>query len=87
MQYAPCPLLTIALQQISLLGFRVARLATSQRRPTMVSRTEAGCPYCFTIDGQTLQDQTVTVRDRDIGAQDRNAIDRVVDFLTDKLGL
>ncbi len=27
---------------------------------------EAGCPYCFTIDGQTLQDQTVTVR-RDRG--------------------
>jgi glycyl-tRNA synthetase len=46
---------------------------------------EAGCPYCFTVDGQTLQDQTVTVRDRDTGAQERIAIDRVVEFLTDKL--
>ena len=26
---------------------------------------EAGTPYCLTIDGQTLQDQTVTIRDRD----------------------
>jgi glycyl-tRNA synthetase len=26
---------------------------------------EAGTPYCITIDGQTLQDQTVTIRDRD----------------------
>ena len=26
---------------------------------------EAGTPYCITVDGQTLQDRTVTVRDRD----------------------
>jgi glycyl-tRNA synthetase len=32
---------------------------------------EAGTPYCFTIDGQTLQDQTVTIRDRDSLKQDR----------------
>jgi glycyl-tRNA synthetase len=48
---------------------------------------EAGCPYCFTVDGQTLQDQTVTVRDRDTGHQDRIALDRVVVYLGDKLGV
>jgi glycyl-tRNA synthetase len=32
---------------------------------------EAGTPYCFTIDGQTLQDQTVTIRDRDTLEQRR----------------
>jgi glycyl-tRNA synthetase len=32
---------------------------------------EAGTPYCFTIAGQTLQDQTVTIRDRDTLAQHR----------------
>jgi glycyl-tRNA synthetase len=32
---------------------------------------EAGTPYCFTIDGQTLQDQTVTMRDRDTAEQRR----------------
>src|SRR6056297_1837142 len=26
---------------------------------------EVGTPYCITVDGQTLQDQTVTIRDRD----------------------
>ncbi|HEU0036150.1 MAG TPA: glycine--tRNA ligase [Kofleriaceae bacterium] len=48
---------------------------------------EAGCPYCFTIDGQTLQDQTVTVRDRDTGQQARVALTAVVPYLREKLGL
>ena len=26
---------------------------------------EAGTPFCITVDGQTLHDQTVTIRDRD----------------------
>jgi glycyl-tRNA synthetase len=32
---------------------------------------EAGTPYCITVDGQTLQDSTVTVRDRDTLEQRR----------------
>lgn len=47
---------------------------------------EAGCPYCFTIDGQTMTDQTVTVRDRDTGSQERIGIDKVAGFLAQKLG-
>jgi glycyl-tRNA synthetase len=35
---------------------------------------EVGTPWCFTIDGQTLQDQTVTLRDRDTLKQERIAI-------------
>jgi glycyl-tRNA synthetase len=46
---------------------------------------EAGTPYCFTIDGDTLKDQTVTVRDRDTAAQLRIALDQVSSFLGDKL--
>jgi glycyl-tRNA synthetase len=46
---------------------------------------EAGTPYCFTIDGQTAEDQTVTVRDRDSLNQDRIAIDKVVDYLRENL--
>ena len=42
---------------------------------------EAGTPFCFTIDGQTVEDQTVTVRDRDTGGQDRIALDRVLPYL------
>ncbi len=48
---------------------------------------EAGCPYCFTVDGETLKDQTVTVRDRDTGHQERIAIDQVVPYAVEKLGL
>jgi glycyl-tRNA synthetase len=48
---------------------------------------EAGCPFCFTIDGQTATDQTVTVRDRDTGSQSRMAMDQVVRFLEEKLGV
>lgn len=48
---------------------------------------EAGTPYCFTIDGQTKEDSTVTVRDRDTGHQERINKDRVVEYLTDKLAL
>ncbi len=47
---------------------------------------EAGCPYCFTIDGDTLTDQTVTVRDRDTGKQERMAIGKVGEFLGEALG-
>jgi glycyl-tRNA synthetase len=32
---------------------------------------EAGTPYCITVDGQTMQDQTVTLRDRDTLEQRR----------------
>lgn len=46
---------------------------------------EAGTPFCFTIDGQTKEDGTVTVRDRDTGGQQRISKDKVVDFLTDRL--
>ncbi len=48
---------------------------------------EAGCPFCFTIDSQTLEDQTVTVRHRDTLDQERIAIDQVGAFLAEKLGL
>ena len=47
---------------------------------------EAGTPYCFTIDGQTLEDQTVTVRDRDTQDQKRIAIDKVETFLLEHIG-
>jgi glycyl-tRNA synthetase len=40
---------------------------------------EAGTPYCFTIDGQTLQDQTVTIRDRDTLEQKRVHLDAAAD--------
>ena len=46
---------------------------------------EAGTPFCITIDGQTNQDQTVTVRERDSMKQDRMALDKVKGYLVEKL--
>ncbi|QNN25400.1 glycine--tRNA ligase [Planctomycetales bacterium ZRK34] len=47
---------------------------------------EAGTPYCFTIDGDTATDQTVTVRDRDTAEQTRISLDKVESFLAEKIG-
>ena len=46
---------------------------------------EVGTPFCITVDGQTLEDQTVTVRDRDSLAQDRVAADKVLDYVRTRL--
>jgi len=46
---------------------------------------EAGTPFGITIDGQTSQDQTVTVRDRDTLKQIRVASAQLVDYLKEQL--
>jgi glycyl-tRNA synthetase len=46
---------------------------------------EAGTPYCITIDGQTLQDETVTVRDRDTMEQTRHKMAEIQDLLEKKI--
>jgi glycyl-tRNA synthetase len=46
---------------------------------------EIGTPWAFTIDEQTLEDETVTVRDRDSLAQERISIDGVRRWLDDAL--
>jgi glycyl-tRNA synthetase len=35
---------------------------------------EIGTPYCITVDHQSLEDNTVTIRDRDTTKQDRISI-------------
>jgi glycyl-tRNA synthetase len=42
---------------------------------------EIGTPFCLTVDGQTMADGTVTVRDRDTLAQERVAADRVAEYV------
>jgi glycyl-tRNA synthetase len=46
---------------------------------------EIGTPFCVTVDHQTLEDRTVTVRDRDSLAQERVAIDALGDTLAARL--
>ena len=47
---------------------------------------EVGTPYCVTVDFDSLQDQAVTIRERDAMTQERVALDRVEGYLADKLG-
>ncbi|MFW6187084.1 MAG: glycine--tRNA ligase [Actinomycetota bacterium] len=46
---------------------------------------EIGTPYCITVDFDTLEDQAVTVRERDAMTQERVALDRVRSYLAGKL--
>jgi len=46
---------------------------------------EIGTPWAFTIDDQTLEDETVTVRDRDSLAQERVPLSGVASWLADAL--
>ena len=48
---------------------------------------EVGTPFCITVDSQTLQDQTVTIRDRDSMQQERIGVDNTLRYLRDKLQL
>jgi glycyl-tRNA synthetase len=46
---------------------------------------EIGTPWCVTIDHESLEDRTVTVRDRDSLTQDRVAIDELPGLLAARL--
>ncbi|NLF31452.1 MAG: glycine--tRNA ligase [Planctomycetes bacterium] len=46
---------------------------------------EVGTPYCVTVDGQSLTDGTVTIRDRDSLEQVRVPAGEVVRFITERL--
>ena len=46
---------------------------------------EIGTPFCVTVDSQTAEDGTVTVRHRDTMSQDRVAEDQLVGYLADRI--
>ena len=46
---------------------------------------EAGTPYGITIDSETLEDQSVTVRDRDTMKQERISIDQLQSYFRNKI--
>ena len=46
---------------------------------------EIGTPYCITVDFDTLEDNSVTVRDRDTMEQIRLPISELEKFLEDKI--
>jgi glycyl-tRNA synthetase len=77
----------------------VARSVLSRLQPHMMTdyddtqsigrryrrQDEIGTPFCVTVDFESLEDQAVTVRDRDTTAQERVPIDALVDYLRTKL--
>ncbi len=46
-----------------------------------------GTPFCVTVDHQSLEDNTVTIRYRDTMQQERVAIDKLSDIITDKVSM
>lgn len=46
---------------------------------------ELGTPYCLTIDFDTLENDTVTLRDRDSMQQERVPVSKLIEILADKL--
>jgi len=46
---------------------------------------EAGTPFCITVDGQTVEDETVTIRDRDSMEQTRHKIAEIEPFLAERI--
>lgn len=49
------------------------------------AQDEIGTPWCVTVDFDTEKDNSVTVRDRDTGKQERIAIDKLEDYFQNRL--
>ncbi|QQS23409.1 glycine--tRNA ligase [bacterium] len=49
------------------------------------SQDEIGTPYGITVDFDTLEDDTVTIRDRDTAQQERIKISELVNYISDKV--
>ena len=65
---------TVAYDQAGSIGRRYRR------------QDEVGTPYGVTIDHQTMEDDTVTIRDRDSMAQDRVPIARLIEEISGRIG-
>lgn len=46
---------------------------------------EVGTPFCVTVDGESLENSTVTIRERDTMVQDRIPADKIRDYIFDKI--
>ena len=72
-------------------ALRGARIPASYDQAGSIGRRyrrqdEAGTPWCVTIDRQTGEDDTVTIRDRDTLAQERVGLDHVAGWIRERLG-
>jgi glycyl-tRNA synthetase len=67
------PEITVAWDSIGNVGKRYRR------------QDEIGTPWCVTVDYQTLEDNTVTVRDRDSMTQERHPVDSLRELFRERL--
>jgi glycyl-tRNA synthetase len=65
--------------------FRVAWDERGNIGKRYLSQDEAGTPWCVTVDYQTLEDQSVTVRERDTTKQERVNIAKLADYFRSRL--
>jgi glycyl-tRNA synthetase len=71
-------------------ALRAARLTTFYDESAAIGRRyrrldEVGTPYCVTIDGDTMKDDVVTVRERDTMLQDRVKVGELETFLRERM--
>lgn len=66
-------------------NFRVAWDERGNIGKRYFSQDEIGTPWCVTVDFQSLEDKTVTVRDRDTTKQERIKIEKLKNYFSEKL--
>lgn len=66
-------------------GFMVAWDDRGNIGKRYASQDEVGTPYCVTIDFQSLEDEAVTVRDRDSAKQERVKVIDLTSYLNGKI--
>lgn len=72
-------------------GLRRARMSTFYDEKAAIGKRyrrqdEVGTPYCVTVDGDTLTDDVVTVRERDSMAQEKVKVPELQTYLFEKMG-
>ncbi len=73
--------------QLIKFNFRIAWDDRGNIGKRYLSQDEIGTPWCITIDYETLEDDTVTIRDRDTTKQERIAIDKLSEFFNNGLSV
>ena len=68
-------------EELRMAGFRVEYDATGTIGKRYARADEIGIPLAITVDFDTLEDNQVTIRDRDSEAQERIAIDEINNYL------
>ena len=66
-------------------GFEIAWDDRGNIGKRYYSQDEIGTPYCITVDFQTLEDNTVTVRDRDTTKQTRINVEKLINYINDSI--